>query len=85
MSVEHTIVVRYEGQLPRYHASMKFEGGEIVALAFDGNRLNAEEVLTEALENLLELAECAIFNPDAFEEIKAARAALDRTTGRGPM
>ena len=50
MSIEHTIVVRYEEGSPFYHANMKFEGGDVVAVDFCGNRLRVEEELLEALE-----------------------------------
>ena len=58
MSQTHTIVVRFpEGIVPRYSAATEFQGGQVVAVAFDGNRLDVCQELEEALENLR--AECA--------------------------
>lgn len=52
---EHTIVVRFpEGVQPSYTVSTKFQGGQVMAVDFDGNRLRIENELQEALEELLE-------------------------------
>ncbi len=71
MSQTHTIVVRFpEGIDPRYSAATEFQGGQVVAVDFDGNRLDVCQDLEEALENLR--AECA-----DTEAALAADRALD--------
>jgi len=52
---EHTIVVRFpEGAQPSYSVATEFQGGSVVAVDFDGNRLRHEQELQEALEELLD-------------------------------
>ena len=54
MSQTHTIVVRFpEGIVPRYSAATEFQGGQVVAIDFDGNRLTVAQELEEALEEML--------------------------------
>lgn len=55
MSQEHTIVVRFaDGVVPRYSAVTEFQGGQVVAVDFDGNRLRIAQELEEALNLALE-------------------------------
>ena len=56
---EHTIVVRFpEDAQPSYSAATEFQGGQVVAVDFDGNRLKVAQELEEALEGILsELAD----------------------------
>lgn len=78
MSQTHTIVVRFtEGIVPRYSAATEFQGGRLVAVAFDGNRLDVEEALHKALELMLEECEDDEFAPHVME----ARAALAKAQG----
>jgi len=54
MSQTHTIVVRYpEGARPEYCAQCQFQGGRVVAVDFDGNRLAIAQELEEVLDKLL--------------------------------
>jgi len=54
MSQTHTIVVRFpEGIVPRYSAATEFQGGQVVAVDFDGNRLAIAQELEEVLDKLL--------------------------------
>ena len=51
---EHTIVVRFpEGVQPSYSVATKFQGGQVVAVDFDGNQLEIADQMEEALEGLL--------------------------------
>lgn len=51
---EHTIVVRFpKGVQPSYSVATEFQGGAVVAVDFDGNRLEVAQKLEEALEELL--------------------------------
>ncbi|MGO2242101.1 MAG: hypothetical protein ACTH5D_10135 [Halomonas sp.] len=53
---EHTIVVRFpEGVQPSYSAATEFQGGQVVAVCFDGNQLEIVDQMEEALEGLLEI------------------------------
>ena len=58
MSQTHTIVVRFPaGIVPRYSAATEFQGGQVVAVDFGGNRLRIAQELEEALEELIEVGE----------------------------
>lgn len=49
----HTLVVRYdEGVSPTYSAATQVLGGRLVAVDYDGNRLEVCAELLEALETL---------------------------------
>jgi hypothetical protein len=50
MSMQHTIVVEFSGRSPSYSAGMDVLGGQIVAVAFDGNRLEVADDLLDALQ-----------------------------------
>ena len=78
MSVEHTIVVRFEdgAELPAYSADTEFMGGRVVAVNFHGNRLEVADELLEALEELLGWQTLA-----PAEAVDAARAAIARAGG----
>lgn len=78
MSVEHTVVIRFDGEQPSYSADMECLGGKVVAVAFDGNRLSVEDALMEALQALLVLAEVELIGPDRYPEVIAARIAIAR-------
>ena len=83
MSETHTIVVRFpEGADPRYSYSCatEFQGGRVVAVDFDGNRLLIARELEEALDELLQLVETE--RPDwQHKEQEMARAALKKARG----
>lgn len=84
MSQEHTIVVRFEyGIVPRYSAATEFQGGQVVAVNFDGNRLSVSDELEEALEGLLSSLsfddEEGLF--EHAEPVMKARAALAKANG----
>ncbi|WP_417329199.1 hypothetical protein [Halomonas cupida] len=58
MSQTHTIVVRFpEGIVPRYSASTQFQGGDVVAVSFAGNRMDIADELYEALAAFERVAE----------------------------
>lgn len=58
MSQTHTIVVRFSaGIVPRYSAATEFQGGQVVAVDFDGNRLHVCQQMEEALEGIERIAE----------------------------
>lgn len=77
---EHTIVVRYEEEPPRYHASMKFEGGDVVAVDFCGNRLRVEAELLDALTALLDALDAN--GSCQYESLRDdARAVIAKATG----
>ncbi len=79
MSETHTIVVRFpEGVTPRYSAATEFQGGQVVAVDFDGNRLTVAQELEDALEALLALCEGEPKEPD---EVISARTALAKAKG----
>ena len=79
MQHTHTLVVRYpEGECPGYSADTKVNGGELVAVDFDGNRLHVCQELEEALDRMV-----TQFGPidwcdteDAREAVELAIAAL---------
>lgn len=74
---EHTIVVRFpEGVTPAYSAATEFQGGQVVAVDFSGNRLAVEQELEEVIEELLEAV--GELSPEAEQIVANARAALDR-------
>lgn len=75
---EHTIVVRFpEGVAPTYGAATEFQGGQVVAVDFDGNRLQVAQELEEALEGLLSITSSHLHMPSRMREAEArARAAL---------
>lgn len=83
MSQTHTIVVRFpEGIVPRYRAATEFQGGHVVAIDFDGNRLTVAQELEEALEAMLEdgvWAGCDWIPSDGAKQ--RADAALARARG----
>ena len=81
---EHTIVVRFpEGAAPAYSAATEFQGGQVVAVAFDGNRLTIEQELQDALDALLD--QLSDSDDEGLLEHSAAvmqaRAALDKAQG----
>jgi hypothetical protein len=85
----HTIVVRYpEGEWPAYRADTKINGGELVAVDFDGNRLHVCQHLEEALERIERTAENGNATGHNMMVIaETARAALEIAQGvsRGEM
>ncbi len=89
MSQTHTIVVRFpEGIVPRYSAATEFQGGQVVAVDFDGNRLHVCQELEEALEELLSITSSHLHMPSRKRAAEAkARAALELAQGisRGEM
>jgi len=75
MSQTHTIVVRFPaGIVPRYSAETEFQGGQVVAVDFDGNRLHACQELEEALDECLDLIET--ISPIEGDITRKARAVL---------
>ena len=78
MTITHTIVVEFpDGGSPSYHASMECLGGKVVAAAFDGNRLEIEQELLDALQGLVE------YGTDSPQHL-AAEAAISKATGIKP-
>ncbi|WP_062359836.1 hypothetical protein [Vreelandella aquamarina] len=76
MSQTHTIVVRFPaGIVPRYSAATEFQGGQVVAVDFDGNRLHVCQQLEEALEACLELIDT--ISPLEGDVVRKTRAALE--------
>ncbi len=86
MQHTHTLVVRYpEGEWPAYSAGTTINGGELVAVDFDGNRLHVCQELEEALEECLELIDT--ISPLEGDVVRKARSALELAQGisRGEM
>jgi len=80
MSQEHTIVVRFaDGVVPRYSAETEFQGGQVVAVDFDGNRLRIAQDLEEALGAMLRLHDLSD-SPDG-DVTAMAYAALAKARG----
>lgn len=81
MSVEHTIVVKFEdgAELPAYSATTQFMGGRVVAVNFHGNRLEVADELLEALEQSLRLIE--LISPFEGDVTRKARAAIAKAGG----
>lgn len=75
---EHTIVVRFpEGTKPAYGAATEFQGGQVVAVDFDGNRLRIAEELEEALEQAVTSMLDSGYSKEAVV-IRAATEALEK-------
>lgn len=90
MSQVHTIVVRFaDGVVPRYSAATEFQGGQVVAVDFDGNRLRIAQELEEALDELVAIQECCdetgYVDGEGFVDVDAslekARTALAKARG----
>ncbi|SDO71194.1 hypothetical protein SAMN04487957_11091 [Halomonas shengliensis] len=85
----HTLVVRYpEGEWPAYRADTKINGGELVAVDFDGNRLRVCQQLEEALESIERIAvDGSATGHNRMVIAEKARAALELAQGisRGEM
>lgn len=85
----HTLVVRYpEGEWPAYRADTQINGGELVAVDFDGNRLHVCQQLEEALQKIEWVAESGNATGHNMKVIaEKARAAIELAQGvsRGEM
>lgn len=85
MSQTHTIVVQFpDGMSPEYSPATEIQGGRLVAVSFDGNRLTIEQELEEALRELVFLCEQELADPEDVTEMSRARAALARAQGVEP-
>lgn len=79
----HTIVVEFkDGNTPNYFAGMTVLGGRVVAVAFDGNRLEIEQELLEALQDLIGwIPGRSAWHTDApAKAVERARAAIAKAT-----
>jgi len=77
---EHTIVVRFpEGVNPAYNAATEFQGGQVVAVDFSGNRLRIEQELTEALDQAVTSMLDSGYSHDSVV-VRAAMEALEKAT-----
>lgn len=75
---EHTVVVRFpEGVEPAYYKDTSVLGGELVAVAFDGNRLAVEHELAEALDQALTSMLDSGYSKDAVV-VRTAKQALKK-------
>ena len=79
MGQTHTIAVRFpEGVVPRYSAATEFQGGQVVAVDFDGNRLTVAEELEETLAFIADLADGSPQSHNMQLIARKAKAALTK-------
>jgi|GEM_PF-2804067 len=79
---EHTIVVRFaEGANPSYGANTEFQGGQVVAVDFDGNRLRVEQELADALDQ----AVTSMLDSGYSEDSVVVRASMEALKKAGVM
>uniref|UniRef100_UPI00301D253E hypothetical protein n=1 Tax=Staphylococcus aureus TaxID=1280 RepID=UPI00301D253E len=78
MSQTHTIVVRFpEGIVPRYSAATEFQGGQVAAIDFGGNRLQIEQELAFALEQAVTSMLDSGYSTSSVA-VRAAQLALEK-------
>lgn len=80
MAEMHTLVIEYEdGKAPTYGAGDLVHGGRLVAVDFDGNRLEVAETMFKALQATIDFIEG---KEDAIEPFGLVRSAISKFTGK---
>ena len=75
MSQEHTIVVHFpDGVVPRYVAAIESQGGKVVGVDSDGNRLRIAQELEEALDKVMHCKYFVLLSGAVQHEVSAALA-----------